>query len=162
MGKLTVNKEGLGNIIYLGDSIYIDEDMNNNNLTYVYGEAVNRLAEYEDAEEAGLIMRFPCPLGTTVYHIGLEIPDDEEQCYECRYNCSGFGEFCCDKDYDSGWPTIEDLLDGNHKICPKFKPCLNTPTFDLNFYSWYKDWFGITWFLTKAQAEQRLKELQNG
>ena len=123
-------------------------------------DGIFRLAEYEDAEEAGLIMRFPCPLGTTVYHIGLEIPDDEEQCYECQYNCSGFGEFHCDKDYDSGWPIMEDLLNGKHKVCPKFKPCLNTPTFDLNFYSWYKNWFGITWFLTKAEAEQKLKELQ--
>ena len=105
-------------------------------------------------------MRFPCPLGTTVYHIGLEIPDDEEQCYECRYNCSGFGEFHCDKDYDSGWPIMEDLLNGKHKVCPKFKPCLNTPTFDLNFYSWYKNWFGITWFLTKEESEQKLKELK--
>ena len=119
-------------------------------------DGVFRLAEYEDAEEDGLLLRLPCPIGTTVYHIGLEIPEEEEQCYECQYNCSGFGEFYCDKDYDSGWPWMEDKLDGQHKVCPKFKPCLRTVKFDLDFYHSYKKWFGTTWFLTKEEAEAKL------
>lgn len=32
-------------------------------------DALNRLAEYEDAEEQGLLVRLPCKLGDTVYWI---------------------------------------------------------------------------------------------
>lgn len=32
-------------------------------------EAVDRLAEYEDAEEQGLLLRLPCKVGDTVYAI---------------------------------------------------------------------------------------------
>lgn len=30
---------------------------------------LNRLAEYEDLEEQGLLLRLPCKVGSTVYHI---------------------------------------------------------------------------------------------
>lgn len=30
---------------------------------------INRLAELEDLEEQGLLVRFPCPIGTTVWDI---------------------------------------------------------------------------------------------
>lgn len=30
---------------------------------------INRLAEFEDLEEQGLLVRFPCPIGTTVWDI---------------------------------------------------------------------------------------------
>jgi len=30
---------------------------------------IDRLAAYEDAEEQGLLLRLPCPIGTTVYII---------------------------------------------------------------------------------------------
>lgn len=38
--------------------------------------AVERLAELEDAEEKGLLMRFPCKVGDTVYRIsaGMILP----------------------------------------------------------------------------------------
>ena len=31
-------------------------------------DIVNKLAEYEDAEEQGLLLRLPCRIGTTIYH----------------------------------------------------------------------------------------------
>lgn len=31
-------------------------------------EAINKLAEYENLEEQGLLLRLPCPIGTTVYN----------------------------------------------------------------------------------------------
>lgn len=137
------------------DSSYYD-DMDNVDVEELYG----RLAEYEDAEEAGLLLRLPCALGTTVYHIGLEIPEDEEQCYECRYNCSGFGEFYCDKDF-LGWPIMEDRLNDPNDVCPKFKPHIYQRKFDLSFYESYKKWLGITWFLTIEEAEVKLSELND-
>lgn len=40
------------------------------------GKAINKLAEYEDLEEQGLILRLPCKVGDTVYSVvkdGLQI-----------------------------------------------------------------------------------------
>ena len=34
-----------------------------------YIKASEKLAEYEDLEEQGLLVRFPCPIGTTVWDI---------------------------------------------------------------------------------------------
>ena len=34
---------------------------------YLCGEVIDKLAEYEDAEEQGLLLRLPCPIGTTVF-----------------------------------------------------------------------------------------------
>ena len=33
-------------------------------------DALNRLAEYEDAEEQGLLLRLPCKVGDTIYRCG--------------------------------------------------------------------------------------------
>ena len=34
-----------------------------------HNKCCNKLAEYEDLEEQGLLVRFPCPIGTTVWDI---------------------------------------------------------------------------------------------
>lgn len=40
-------------------------------------EALNKLGEYEKAEEQGLLVRLPCPIGTTVYDIcGMDIREN--------------------------------------------------------------------------------------
>lgn len=40
------------------------------------GEVIDKLAEYEDAEEQGLLLRLPCNVGDTVYWIcGRQISD---------------------------------------------------------------------------------------
>ena len=36
-------------------------------LNYAIGEAVDKLAAYEDAEEQGLLVRLPCKVGDTVF-----------------------------------------------------------------------------------------------
>ena len=33
-------------------------------------DALNRLAEYEDMEEQGLLLRLPCKVGDTIYRCG--------------------------------------------------------------------------------------------
>ena len=35
---------------------------------YGDGSPTEKLADYEDAEEQGLLLRLPCPIGTTVYN----------------------------------------------------------------------------------------------
>lgn len=40
------------------------------------GNAIFKLAEYEEAGEQGLLLRLPCPIGTTVYFINYHEDDD--------------------------------------------------------------------------------------
>ena len=57
--------------------------------------AFDKLAEYEDAEEQGLLLRLPCKVGDTLYCVGTEchadiVPDEEcdllIDCDECGHN----------------------------------------------------------------------------
>ena len=103
------------------------------------------------------VIVLPCKVGTKIYHIDLEIPEDELRCSDCIKNHSGFGEFYCDDDY-LGWPSMEDKLNNDNDVCPRFKPYICEEKFDLHFWASYEKWFGITWFLTKEQAEKALAE----
>ena len=57
----------------------------------------NRLKEYEDAEEQGLLLRLPCKVGDTVYcftpfcEICEEALDNEFSCEDCNkvFDCQG-------------------------------------------------------------------------
>ena len=42
-----------------------------------HNKCCNKLAEYEDLEEKGLLVRLPCPIGTTVWDIcGMDIQEN--------------------------------------------------------------------------------------
>ena len=47
---------------------------------FIEGDAVEKLAEYEDLEEHGLLLRLPCKEGDTIY----EIYSDGEYCVSWR------------------------------------------------------------------------------
>lgn len=58
---------------------------------FIAGEAVDKLAEYEDAEEQGLLIRLPVPLNTNVYRItfkcrlgGACVACHKEGCWKCK------------------------------------------------------------------------------
>lgn len=177
MERLTKRDKNLGNIIYLGDGIGIDQDMNNNNLTYAYGDAIDRLAEYEDAEEASLIKRLPCKEGTLIYHIhkdceAIHWREEYKPSKEFDKNCIHYHpdfyeceEYCdCQDDY-------EHYCSQNLEIyCDRCKERLTI----------HKDYFNLskitqiygtaqykpttkledTYFLTIEEAKAKLKELQ--
>ena len=91
-------------------------------------DVVDKLAEYEDLEEQGLLLRLPCPIGTTVYNTTL-------------------------------WDDITEKVevDGKtiYRIVHKHK--VSKSTFSLgDIYN-----FGKTVFLTKAEAERKLKEMKS-
>ena len=95
---------------------------------YSTRKIIERLAEYEDAEEQGLLVRVPVPIGTTVY------------------------EF--------------EPLNKTVKKCTK-RTIIKYTVYDdsiwFNFaYGYMKDIkdFGKTVFLTKSEAEQKLKEME--
>lgn len=106
---------------------------------YEYGKAnlqalINKLAAYEDAEEQGLLLRLPCNVGDTVYAF--------------LSTCNYFTECQINK------IELKPTLYGN--TCYFLEPighrgCL---------YRCFEDEFGKTVFLTKEEAEAKLKEME--
>ena len=89
---------------------------------------IERLAEYEDLEKQGLLLRLPCPIGTTVYNT-------------------------------TWWDDVTEKVKVDGKIFCRTvrKHKVSKSTFSLLDV---KD-FGKTVFLTKAEAEQKLKEMES-
>ena len=105
--------------------------------------AYKKLAEYEDLEEQGLLLRLPCGIGADIYFIPsktnyklniLQGYPESNRVYHQNVEKISFTQYGwyleCDKDieYATGQIFIDKL---------------------------YKE----TWFLTQAEAEQKLKEM---
>lgn len=103
------------------------------------GEILHRLAELEDKIDNGTLVELPCKVGDMVY-----IP------YKFR-NKNGVLE-----------TIIEEIRIGEKHILFWAKPLYTNNSVRVKYLGWkkYKD-FNKTWFLTKAEAEARLKELDN-
>ena len=113
----------------------------NNVLNCAYcpiSEAINKLAEYEDLEEQGLLLRLPCNVGDAIYVNGILGVGEAEEYKVIRVDyhsnlAMGRSEF-----------YIEALL-------------ISDPENSIGFYD--KE-IGKNVFLTKAEAEQKLKEME--
>jgi hypothetical protein len=101
----------------------------------------NRLAEYEDDEESGKIVRLPCKVGDTVY-----IPWAYDGVCSIAFFTVKYIIFSHGKAYIRTYFDTDDT---------GFYNQFNGGQFD------FSD-FGKTVFLTREEAEKRLKELQNG
>ena len=103
------------------------EAMGNSSVADI-GDILGKLADYEDLEEQGLLLRLPCPIGTTVYNT-------------------------------TWWDYVEEKVkvDGKTFYRTVHKHKVSKSTFSLLDV---KD-FGKTVFLTKAEAEQKLKEMES-
>ena len=96
-------------------------------------EAINKLAEYEDLEEQGLLFRLPCKIGSTLYQpISNRINEYKAigLCFDITRN-----EFMYEVAYQIG-------LEWHKTVC------------DFNDIGKYV-------FLTQAEAEQKLKEMES-
>ena len=106
---------------------------------------VQKLGEYEDLEEQGLLLRLPCGIGADIYFIPsktnyklniLQGYPESNRVYHQNVEEIAFTQYGwyleCDKDieYATGQIFIDKL---------------------------YKE----TWFLTQAEAEQKLKEMES-
>ena len=149
-------------------------------------EILNRLAEYEEAEEAGLIKILPCKEGTPIYYIRKDCDENfgykeefrptkefEEDCehFESQYWESD--EYCkyFDKIND-GYRDYENCSFDLKIICDKCKdrltihkdyftlPMINRVYNTLQFDS--KTSLRDTYFLTVEEAQEKLEELKNG
>lgn len=108
---------------------------------------LNKLGEYEDAERQGKLIKLPCKVGDVVYvvtspfNVFDDIEYDEntkEEVYEAYVSSTTF--------YKSGEQYRIYAKATNHFIGAYFRECD----------------FGKTVFLTKSEAEAKLKELRGG
>lgn len=69
-------------------------------------EWLEQLKAYKDAEEQGLLLRLPCPIGTTVYAVVKECEGDACECYHtcdtCDWNNTHIEEINLDIEYIDG------------------------------------------------------------
>ena len=104
--------------------------------------AFDKLAEYEDLEEQGLILKLPCKFGDLVYV--LEnchcYRDFDQKCHRQRTKATKYIEMTC-------------VRTEPRTICIKL--CVRP------FKTEYINKMGKTVFLTKEEAEEKLKELKN-
>ena len=106
-----------------------------------------KLGEYEDLEEQGRLVKLPCKVGDTVWVVtspfnvfdDIEYDDDmKDEVYESYVSSVSFYE--CGEQYRIYAKAT------NHFIGAYFRECD----------------FGKTVFLTKSEAEAKLKELRGG
>ena len=110
-----------------------------------HGRCCNKLAEYEDAEKQGLLVRLPCKVGDDIYVIpsqsiyGINIVNGFEELNRVYHQHIGSITF-----FDSHWyaTSREEYGIYNEKV-------LN----DIDY--------GITWFTDYEEAEKKLEEMQN-
>ena len=105
-------------------------------------DVIDKLAEYEDLEEQGLLLRLPCKVGDKIYLICSRYSECSK--YKERldeYNCQGCEEDECDS-------HKEYYIHINNSVS------LEWIVRNLNN-------FGKTVFLTQSEAEQKLKEMES-
>ena len=126
-------------------------------------DTLNKLAEYEDLEEQGLLLRLPCKVGDTVYVDSSALPIEDMECYE---------------DVDNPIPSYFPSRVVSFRFAKRNWVKVSVKTKWL--YEWVDDetgpdcdyreyeksisfplsMFGKIVFLTKEQAEEKLKELR--
>ncbi|MGN9019929.1 hypothetical protein ACTM9B_13325 [Lachnospiraceae bacterium HCP1S3_A10] len=100
---------------------------------------LQKLADYEDSEEQGRLIKLPCKVGDVVYriNIGAMKPVIPLRVVEYRFKIVGNcirKKICCSDDFLCKQPSI----------------------------IYYAEDIGNKVFLTKAEAEAKLKELRGG
>lgn len=100
---------------------------------------LKKLADYEDLEEQGLLVRLPADKNAEIYLISSRWT----VCSECgsrfdEYSCSGC-EYECDSKKE-------------YYVCSTYLSSINVST--------YANRFGKTAFLTRKEAEKKLEEMK--
>ena len=109
---------------------------------YSTRKIVEKLAEYEDLEEQGLLLRLPCKVGDTVYCIYKRYTKCSEYEQELdEYSCQGCECLECD--------SHKELYVQSQKA------------YSLDWIVSNLKRFGKTVFLTQEEAEQKLKEMES-
>jgi len=114
---------------YKGEPLHTDMEVTDGDEIY------ERLAELEDLIEQGLLVKLPCKVGDTVYHISSKTIHAE---VVTKVRC--------------------EITNGKIDLLNSRIFTLDIYDKDDNFYSFSK--LGVSLFLTKAEAEARLEQLK--
>lgn len=110
-----------------------------------YEEIYRKLAEYEDAEEQGLLVKLPCAIGSDIYfipskaHFGLNILHKHEEFNRVYHQKIARLHFV-----ESGW-YVEGNLNLEYGVVDRIFVDKS-----------YKE----TWFLSQEEAEQELEKMK--
>ena len=96
------------------------------------GEAIDKLSEYETAEEEGRLVVLLCKVGDTVY----VIEDSHIEVFEVN------------------------KIELNHKVFGNATYYLEKPSRRGCLYKYYDSEFGDKWFVDREEAEKALKEME--
>lgn len=118
----------------------VSAGMGDSSTQFLYGSHADKLAEYEDLEERGLLVKLPCAIGTTVYGIDRQFFIDSKECKNCP-------------DY------YEDLVECFCDCADDYPKCAKV--FEISFELRMIDEIGKGVFLTTEDAEKELRRLQN-
>ena len=106
--------------------------------------AYKKLADYEDLEEQGLLLRLPCGIGADIYFV----PSETNYKLNILQGCSESNRV-----YHQNVEKITFTPNGWYLECDKD---IEYATDHILIDKLYKE----TWFLTQAEAEQKLKEME--
>ena len=112
----------------------------------IYGNAITKLAEYEDLEEQGLMIKLPCKVGDKYYRVvrtcSMDGREEKGDFFptksDCDLWCNCNHKSPCDKEYMILEDTFQSLIGVIHRA---------------------KD-IGVSYFLTEKEAKEKRKELE--
>lgn len=104
------------------------------------GKAIEKLAEYEDLEEQGLLVRLPCKVGDMVW--------DNDFGYPESYEIKAFSYGYCDSYVEPGIGIEDEIIFYYESYTRSI-----TGAFPMSE-------IGKTVFLTREEAEKKLKEVK--
>ena len=122
-----------------GKGIAVKETSFNDNRSIF--NAIERLAELEDKIEQGTLIEVPCKVGDTVYWVWEEYTNGKQKLFIEEWEVE---KICIEKNEWAVKGLGEELVEGVRQ-----------------FFWCHSSKFGTWWFLTREEAEKRLKELQN-
>ena len=122
---------------------------------------LEKLAAYEDAEEQGLLLRLPCGIGTAVYNV----ENNTDACSKCNdfergYYCD---DYCENKNvhYEDGDAHVSNPQYADKPLCQKqFYEISESTMNNVDEIFNLRNDFGKTIFLTREEAEAKLKEME--
>lgn len=118
----------------------------------MYMEQAKELLEYKNAEKKGLLRRFPCKVGDTLYFIGTECDICEDDYDHCRCYC------------ELEHKKIKVLTTKARQFCITERGVYVTDTdaiYASYKHSFDKKKFGKTVFLTQDEAEEALRRMED-
>lgn len=138
MERLTKNVDGCNQIIDCGNDLCKETCEEWSCEFCPISKAIDKLADYEEAEEQGLLLRLPCKVGDTVYKLWYK-PCHNGEDYPDSYSCCG----------------CEDECDLKRSIFDFTVPSL----------AWILQHIGRfgegVWYLKREEAEQALKRKES-